>query len=142
MERLTGRKLPQNLLNHFLNLLMFSYRNDFKETTLSEFYTKMAMEVKLETSNQIFHLVQSRFSSFFKGLSTRQRNILSSHFECRIFLPNEPIILRTQSSPGIFFIVSGEAILVIDKETVQWPIITLKKGSYFGEDFLVGKNQF
>lgn len=138
MERLTGRKLPQSLLGHFLNLLMFSYYNDYRLMSQNEFYVKMPTDINFQVSNHIFLLVQLKFSPFFKGLTQRQKNLIVSHFECKVFLPNETILSKKNSSPGIFFIVKGKAVLGRKKGN-QSSIIYLKRGSYFGEDFLVGK---
>lgn len=129
-----------------MNLLLFSYYNDFCQVGCNEFFQHLEMTLRFDLSTKIFGGVQERFSCFFSGLSQRKRNLLTQHFECRVYMPGELVLKGKQSSPGIWFIVSGSVRL--NKISGQFAprdpenevtVVVLTQGSYFGEDFLVGR---
>lgn len=181
MEIETGKKADRRLRSDILNFGILSYYYEFKQLPKQQFFASLSRDISEELLMELFRIFQKKFSSFFKGVSARIAHQLILHLENKVFRDGETILQADHSSPGIFFINSGQVVLEAiqktkrNKDSFLIPkrgltnksnfhsrtknsndismssgsspsnnekreeVLILKKGSFFGEDFLIGK---
>jgi hypothetical protein len=140
------RPVPTRVHEDFVNLHLFNYSNNYSALDESSFCSQLDHKTKTEVALHVFNGIKTRFSCFFCGLDLDFQVFIVKNWECKVFLPRELILSSQTQSPGIYFIYEGSVGFrkgancsekgIQAHETMA---LHLRRGSYFGEDFLLSK---
>lgn len=157
LDSQTFKGLDQAFIGKIKSLFYFQWNNNFRGlfSKSDAYFHSMDRQLKFEVQEKLFSRLIHQFPLFFRKIDQTTAFQLIFFLEPRVFLNGDTILDEANFSDGVYFIASGSVVMYtfnymayreLILEAKPYPFLILEppslqfsKGSFFGEDFFLGK---